>query len=170
MPYTTTAKTECPLGNEKLGSCTNAHGRSGLTRRKYSLSTAVSAPAPAINIGAERIGHGLAAEFDPQPLEVLAHKQIPIEINVTSNIRTGCCPTYEEHPLRRYFDAGLMVTLNSDDPPMFGANLLDEYILAHTRYDFTLEQLRELAANAVEASFLPPTRKLDLLRQVEQYR
>ena len=159
MPYTTTAKTECPLGNEKLGSC-----------RKYSLSTAVSAPAPAINIGAERIGHGLAAEFDPQPLEVLAHKQIPIEINVTSNIRTGCCPTYEEHPLRRYFDAGLMVTLNSDDPPMFGANLLDEYILAHTRYDFTLEQLRELAANAVEASFLPPTRKLDLLRQVEQYR
>src|ERR1035437_4711500 len=78
----------------------------------------------AINIGAERIGHGLAAEFDPQLLEVLAHKQIPIEINVTSNIRTGCCPTYEEPPLRRYFDAGLMVTLNSDDPPMFGANLL----------------------------------------------
>jgi adenosine deaminase/aminodeoxyfutalosine deaminase len=53
---------------------------------------------------------------------------------------------------------------------MFGANLLDEYILAHDRYNFTLEQLRELAANAVEASFLPPTRKLDLLRQVEQYR
>ena len=124
----------------------------------------------AINIGAERIGHGLAAQYDPQLLEVLAHKQIPIEINVTSNIRTGCCPTYEEHPPRRYFDAGLMVTLNSDDPPMFGANLLDEYVLAHTRYDFTLEQLRELAANAVEASFLPPTQKLQLLARIEQYR
>ncbi len=124
----------------------------------------------AINIGAERIGHGLAAEFDPQLMEVLATKQIPIEINVTSNIRTGCCPTYAEHPVRRYFDSGLMVTLNSDDPPMFGANLLDEYILAHARYDFTLEQLRELAANAVEASFLPPTRKLDLLARIEQYR
>ena len=63
-----------------------------------------------------------------------------------------------------------MVTLNSDDPPMFGANLLDEYLLAHEKYDFTLEQLRELAANAVEASFLPPTRKLALLSQIEQYR
>jgi aminodeoxyfutalosine deaminase len=53
---------------------------------------------------------------------------------------------------------------------MFGANLLDEYILAHDRYGFTLDQLRELAANAVEASFLPPTRKLALLAQIEQYR
>jgi adenosine deaminase/aminodeoxyfutalosine deaminase len=49
-----------------------------------------------------------------------------------------------------------MVTLNSDDPPMFGANLLDEYILAQERYGFSLDQMRELAANAVEASFLPP--------------
>jgi len=124
----------------------------------------------AINIGAERIGHGLAAQYDPQLLEVLAHKQIPIEINVTSNIRTGCCPSFDAHPLRQYFDAGLMVTLNSDDPPMFGANLLDEYILAHERYGFTPDQLRELAANAVEASFLPPTQKLNLLSRIEQYR
>ena len=124
----------------------------------------------AINIGAERIGHGLAAQYDPQLLEVLAHKQIPIEINVTSNIRTGCCPDFDSHPLRRYFDSGLMVTLNSDDPPMFGANLLDEYILAHEKYAFTPDQLRELAANAVEASFLPPTPKLALLARIEQYR
>ncbi|HEY4382752.1 MAG TPA: adenosine deaminase [Acidobacteriaceae bacterium] len=124
----------------------------------------------AINIGAERIGHGLAAQHDPELLDVLATRQIPIEVNVTSNIRTGCCPSYAAHPLRAYFDSGLMVTLNSDDPPMFGANLLDEYLLAHEKYGFTLEQLRELAANAVEASFLPPTRKLALLQQVEQYR
>jgi aminodeoxyfutalosine deaminase len=124
----------------------------------------------AINIGAERIGHGLAAQHDADLLDVLIARQIPIEINVTSNIRTGCCTSYDAHPLRQYFDSGLMVTLNSDDPPMFGANLLDEYILAHTRYGFTLEQLRELAANAVEASFLPPHRKLTLLSQIEQYR
>jgi adenosine deaminase/aminodeoxyfutalosine deaminase len=124
----------------------------------------------AINIGAERIGHGLAAEFDPELMKVLAERQIPIEINVTSNIRTGCCASFEQHPLRRYFDKGLMVTLNSDDPPMFGSNLLAEYILAHDRYGFTLDQLRELSANAVEASFLPPTRKLALLSQIEQYR
>ena len=124
----------------------------------------------AINIGAERIGHGLAAEFDPELMQILAERQIPIEINVTSNIRTGCCASFDEHPLRRYFDSGLMVTLNSDDPPMFGSNLLEEYILANTHYGFTLDQLRELSANAVEASFLPPTRKLAILAQIEQYR
>jgi adenosine deaminase/aminodeoxyfutalosine deaminase len=63
-----------------------------------------------------------------------------------------------------------MVTLNSDDPPTFGANLLDEYILAQERYGFSLDQMRELAANAVEASFLPPTQKLQLLARIEQYR
>ena len=124
----------------------------------------------AINIGAERLGHVLAAQHDRELLAVLAEKQIPIEINVTSNVRTGCCTSFDAHPLRQYFDQGLMVTLNSDDPPMFGANLLDEYILAAERYGFTLEQLRELACNAVEASFLPPARQLALLAQIEQYR
>ena len=124
----------------------------------------------AINIGAERIGHALSAQRDPELLQVLVERQIPLELNVTSNIRTGSCPSFDAHPVKDYFDAGLMVTLNSDDPPMFGANLLDEYILAHERYGFSLEQMRELAANAVEASFLPPTRKLDLLRRVELYR
>jgi len=124
----------------------------------------------AINIGAERIGHALAAQYDAELLEVLATRQIPLELNVTSNIRTGCCADFELHPIRDYFNAGLMVTLNSDDPPMFGSNLFEEYMLAHERFGFTLEQLRELAANAVEASFLPPERKLALLRRVELYR
>ena len=124
----------------------------------------------AINIGAERIGHGLAAQHDAELMQVLIERQIPIELNVTSNIRTGCCPSFDAHPVRSYFDQGLMVTINSDDPPMFGAHLLDEYILAHERYGFTIEQLRELAANAVEASFLPPTPKLALLARIEQYR
>jgi aminodeoxyfutalosine deaminase len=123
----------------------------------------------AINIGAERVGHALSAQHDPELMDVLAQKQIPLEINVTSNVRTGCCPGFDEHPLRQYFDSGLMVTLNSDDPPMFGSNLLDEYTLAQERYGFTLEQMRELAANSVEASFLPPDRKLALLQQIEQY-
>src|SRR5665213_2472784 len=121
------------------------------------------------SIGPERVGHALSAQFDPELIEVLARKQIPLEINVTSNIRTGCCPNFDDHPVRQYFDSGLMVTLNSDDPPMFGSNLLEEYVLAQERYGFTLEQMRELAANSVEASFLPPERKLALLRQVEQY-
>jgi aminodeoxyfutalosine deaminase len=123
----------------------------------------------ALNIGAERIGHALAAQHDAELLEVLAERQIPLEINVTSNLRTGCCAALEEHPLKDYFDRGLMVTLNSDDPPMFGSNLLEEYILAYESFEFTLDQMRELAANSVEASFLPPERKLKLLRQVELY-
>jgi aminodeoxyfutalosine deaminase len=124
----------------------------------------------AINIGAERIGHALAAHHDAELMQVLAQRQIPVEINVTSNLRTGCCPTLDDHPLRAYFDLGLMVTLNSDDPPMFGASLLDEFTLARSHFGFSLDQLRELAANAVEASFLPPHRKLTLLSQIEQYR
>ena len=123
----------------------------------------------ALNIGAERIGHALAAQHDPELMDILAERQIPLELNLTSNLRTGCCPSIDRHPLRLYFEYGLMVTLNSDDPPMFGSNLLNEYLLAHTHFELSLEQMRELAANSVEASFLPPNRKLALLREVEQY-
>jgi aminodeoxyfutalosine deaminase len=123
----------------------------------------------AINIGAERVGHALSAQSDPELLEILAEKQIPLELNVTSNIRTGCCEDLDRHPVKMYFESGLMVTINSDDPPMFGSNLLEEYVLVEKRFEFSLEQMRELAANSVEASFLPPERKLELLRRVEQY-
>ena len=123
----------------------------------------------ALNIGAERIGHALSAQQDPELIEVLAERQIPLELNVTSNLRTGCCPALDEHPVRRYFEEGLMVTLNSDDPPFFGANLLDEYELAHHDFEFPLDQLRELAANSFEASFLGPERKLKMLAEVERY-
>ncbi len=123
----------------------------------------------AINIGAERVGHALSAQNDAELLDVLAAKQIPLELNVTSNIRTGCCRDFDKHPVKFYFESGLMVTINSDDPPMFGSNLLEEYLLVQERFEFSLEQMRELAANSVEASFLPPERKLELLRRVEQY-
>jgi aminodeoxyfutalosine deaminase len=122
----------------------------------------------ALNIGAERIGHALSAQLDPDLMEVLAERQVPLEICVTSNLRTGCCSKIEDHPVRRYFDAGLMVTLNSDDPAMFSSDLQDEYRLAHESFGFTEEHLRELAANSIEASFLPPARKVALLHQIEQ--
>ena len=124
----------------------------------------------AINIGAERIGHGLTAIEDPELMAVLAERQIPVEICITSNIRTGCCLPISAHPVRSYFDAGLMITLNSDDPAMFGSNLVQEYALAQSRFEFTNEHLRELAANSIEASFLPAERKVELLRLIEQVR
>jgi aminodeoxyfutalosine deaminase len=123
----------------------------------------------AINIGAERIGHALTAQQDPDLIAVLAERQIPLELNITSNLRTACCPSLFEHPTRHYFEEGLMITLNSDDPPFFGANLLDEYLLVHREFEFSLDQMRELAANSIEASFLPPERKLALLGEVEMY-
>jgi aminodeoxyfutalosine deaminase len=123
----------------------------------------------ALNIGADRIGHALSAQHDQELLEELSHKQVPLEICITSNLRTGCCSRVEDHPVRTYFDNGLMVTLNSDDPALFGSNLADEYFVAHKQFGLTLEHLRELAGNSIEASFLPPARKLELLRRVEQY-
>jgi adenosine deaminase/aminodeoxyfutalosine deaminase len=71
--------------------------------------------------------------------------------------------------VKLYFEEGLMITLNSDDPPFFGANLLDEYLVAHNEFEFSFDQLRELAANSIEASFLQPDRKLALLGEVERY-
>jgi adenosine deaminase/aminodeoxyfutalosine deaminase len=123
----------------------------------------------AINIGAERIGHALTAEQDRDLIEVLAHRQIPLELNVTSNLKTACCPSLFDHPVRKYFEEGLMITLNSDDPPFFGANLLEEYVMVQREFALSLEQMRELAANSIEASFLKPERKLQLLGEVERY-
>lgn len=121
----------------------------------------------ALNIGAERLGHALSAIQDPELMGVLAERQIPLELCVSSNLRTGCCLRLEDHPLRRYFDAGLMVILNSDDPALFHSDLENEYRIAQERFAFTQEHLRELASNSIEASFLPPERKVEILRRIE---
>ena len=117
----------------------------------------------AINLRAERIGHGLTAAQDPDLVEELAQRQVPIEICITSNLRTGCCKTVSEHPMKQYFDHGLMITLNTDDPAMFDTTLSHEYQLAQQAFGFTDEHLRELARNSFEASFLPAETKLDFL-------
>lgn len=121
----------------------------------------------AINIGAERIGHGLTAHQDRELMAVLAERQIPLEICVSSNLRTQCCTDGSKHPLKTYFDSGVMVTLASDDPAMFGTSLESEYALIAEHFGFSHEQLRELARNSFEASFLAPERKLELLDAVD---
>jgi aminodeoxyfutalosine deaminase len=117
----------------------------------------------ALNLRAERIGHGLTAAQDPELVEELATRQIPVEVCLTSNLRTGCCTSLAEHPVRNYFDQGVMITLNTDDPAMFGTSLTREYQLAQQSFAFTDEHLRELARNSFEASFLPAERKLEFL-------
>jgi aminodeoxyfutalosine deaminase len=117
----------------------------------------------AVNLKAERIGHGLTAGQDAELIEELAQRQIPIEICVTSNLRTGCCPSLAQHPVRHYFDQGLMLTLATDDPAMFHTSLIREYQLVQENFAFSDEHLRELARNSFEASFLPPEKKLEFL-------
>jgi aminodeoxyfutalosine deaminase len=121
----------------------------------------------ALNLKAERIGHGLSAWYDRELMAELAQRQIPVEMSISSNLRTGCCRTLQEHPLKMYFDTGVMVTLNSDDPGIFGTSLGREYQLAQDAFGFTNEQLRELARNSFEASFLPAEKKLAFLNQVD---
>ena len=117
----------------------------------------------ALNLHAERIGHGLTAAQDPDLVEELAYRQIPVEICLSSNLRTGVCRSISEHPVRSYFDQGVMVILNTDDPAMFSTTLSREYQLAQETFAFTDEHLRELARNSFEASFLPAEKKLEFL-------
>jgi aminodeoxyfutalosine deaminase len=124
----------------------------------------------ALAIGSERIGHALSAGQDFYLLQDLKEREIPLELNLTSNVRTGVCPSYAAHPLRRYFDQGLLVTLNSDDPAFFGSDLANEYLLAHTEQGFTRDELRQLAANSIRASFLPELEKTEWLFRIDATR
>jgi adenosine deaminase/aminodeoxyfutalosine deaminase len=116
-----------------------------------------------LNLHAERIGHGLTAAQDPELIEELSQRQVPIEICLTSNLRTGCCTSLTTHPVRNYFDQGLMLILNTDDPSMFRTSLVREYQLAQENFRFTDDHLREFARNSFEASFLPAEKKLFFL-------
>ncbi|HYY69831.1 MAG TPA: adenosine deaminase [Terriglobales bacterium] len=121
----------------------------------------------ALNLKAERIGHALSAWQDRELMAELVERQIPVEICLTSNLQTNCCPRIEDHPLRKYFDAGVMVTLNTDDPAMFYTSLNREYALAQQVFGFSDEQLREIARNGFEASFLVAEKKIELLNHFD---
>jgi adenosine deaminase/aminodeoxyfutalosine deaminase len=120
----------------------------------------------ALAIGSERIGHALSAIQDANLIQELKAREVPLELCPTSNLRTGVCPSYAAHPLRRLFDAGLLVTLNSDDPAFFGSDLANEYHLAHAEQGFTSDELRQLAANSIRASFLPEEAKSSWLKRI----
>ena len=124
----------------------------------------------ALAMGSERIGHALSAIQDPALVQELKARSIALELNPTSNVRTGVCASFAEHPLRRYFDAGLLVTLNSDDPAFFGSDVANEYLLAHTVQGFTRNELRQLAANSIRASFLPAPEKAAWLSRIDSTR
>jgi len=121
----------------------------------------------ALSIGSERIGHAVSAGRDFYLLQDLKERGTPLELNPTSNVRTGVCGSFEEHPLRRYFDKGLLVTINSDDPAFFGSDLANEYLLAHTLQEFNRDELRQLASNSIRASFLPESDKAAWISRID---
>jgi aminodeoxyfutalosine deaminase len=118
------------------------------------------------HLHAERIGHGIRSLDDPSLVSYLAERQLPVDVSPTSNVCTRCVPTIAGHPLRRMVEAGLFVTLNSDDPPMFGTNLSNEYLVAGRDLGFSPAELAGLAANGVRASFLDAASKDALLTEI----
>jgi len=107
----------------------------------------------ALSIGAERIGHGIRAIEDPLLLAHLREHQIPLEICITSNIRTGAVASLACHPVKRIFDAGVPVIVNTDDPALFGCTLASEYDLAEREFGMPRDVL---AANAFRFAYDSP--------------
>jgi aminodeoxyfutalosine deaminase len=107
----------------------------------------------ALQLGAERIGHGISAAEDPDLLRHLRDNDIPLEICITSNLVTGVVKRLEDHPIRRIYDAGVPIILNTDDPAMFRCSLVGEYELAARQFGFSKAEIRGIAENAFRFAF-----------------
>ncbi|WP_419185727.1 adenosine deaminase [Mangrovactinospora gilvigrisea] len=118
---------------------------------------------------AERIGHGVRSVEDEALLAHLAERQIPLEVCPTSNVATRVVADLDRHPIRQLLDAGVLVTVNSDDPPMFGTDLNREYAVAARLLDLDEAGLAGLAKNAVDASFLDAPGKARLRGEIDDY-
>jgi aminodeoxyfutalosine deaminase len=121
------------------------------------------------DLGAERIGHGTSSVQDPALVEHLVEHGIPLEVCPTSNIATRAVDSLENHPIRQMYDAGVTVTVNSDDPPMFGTTLNREYEIAAGLLGLDEQGVADLAKSAVTASFMPEGDKAALTTEIDAY-
>lgn len=147
-------------GNEELGPARNFHAvfsealDAGLRLTIHGgESTGPASIWEALEGGAERIGHGIRAVDDPLLVRHLADRQIPLEISISSNLLTGSVPGIAAHPVRRLFEAGVPIVLNTDDPAMFHTSLTREFLVAHEEMGFSLAELETVAANAFRFAF-----------------
>jgi aminodeoxyfutalosine deaminase len=124
----------------------------------------------AIGMGVERLGHALGAQYDEDLLVELRRRGTVLELNVTSNLRTGVCKSIQCHPIKRYVELGLRCTINSDDPAMFGSNLLQECVLVHSGLGFSENDLRNFALNSFRCSFLDDERIAYFVSLVDEYK
>ena len=114
-------------------------------------------------LGAERIGHGVAAIQDPNLVKMLADKQIPIESCPTSNYQTATVANVALHPMKTFMEQGVCVTLNTDDPGVSAINLEHEYQVAHDVIGLSVKQLEQIQLNGLSAAFLSDSEKRTIL-------
>jgi adenosine deaminase len=119
-------------------------------------------------LGCERIGHGIRAIEDAALIEQLRVRGIVLDVCPSSNVRTGAASSWESHPLRRLFDAGVTVTVNTDDPTFFHTTIAEEYRRVARHFGFDAAELSALVLNAARASFLPQAERDDLVARVDQ--
>jgi aminodeoxyfutalosine deaminase len=115
-------------------------------------------------LDAVRIGHGVRAIEDPTLMSYLAENQIPLEVSPTSNICIGVFESWDAHPIRTLHDAGIRVSVNSDDPPMFNTTLTQEYRELVNRFGFPVSELETMTLGAIEDSFLPEFEKASMIQ------
>jgi aminodeoxyfutalosine deaminase len=120
-------------------------------------------------LGADRIGHGTSAVQDPKLLAHLAKQGIPLEVCPSSNVATRAVASLDEHPIQAFRDAGVTITVNSDDPSMFGTSLNQEYEIAARLLGLDAGGVAELARAAVRASFAPDDLKVAMVAEIDAY-
>lgn len=117
---------------------------------------------------AVRIGHGVRCIEDSELVALLRDTRIPLEVSPTSNVLLGVFPSIAEHPINRLIEAGLIITVNSDDPPMFNTTLTNEFLVCAQTFGWSFDLLQQLTMNALEVSFLPEKGKLMLRENFAQ--
>jgi adenosine deaminase len=117
---------------------------------------------------ADRIGHGVRIREDSEVVELIKNTKTPLELCITSNLQTGAVTDIDDHPMREYFDQGLRVTLNTDDPGVSGISLSDELALAMRHFDFSFAELLEITKNSVDAGFMSGKEKEKVWRAIER--
>jgi len=155
-----------PAGAHRAAFDAAAEGHLGITVHAGEAAGAESIADAVNHCHADRIGHGTRLYEDPALLNYVRDRRILLEINITSNVQTHAVPDASAHPVRRYFDEGLAVTLCTDGWLMCGVTLSDEYWLAHTVLGFTREEIDQMILTGFEGSFLPWPERLALVAQV----
>lgn len=116
----------------------------------------------------DRIGHGTRAREDESLLDYLVEHKIPLEMCPISNVRTGVVDSIKNHPIRDYFEKGIVLSINSDDPKMFGNSLAEEYRLLEEELGFSRDEIRSLILQSVQISWLSEEKKQNMIKRIEK--